>query len=95
LVDENDVIFHCAAVVNFDLPLLDILKVNDAGTDRLLELATEMERLKAFTFVSTAFSQSYQTSLEEKHYPTGIDIPDFLEEIRTNDTASNDALKKK
>jgi thioester reductase-like protein len=42
LVDEVDVILHCAASVRFDLPLLDILKINVEGTHRLLELALEM-----------------------------------------------------
>ena len=94
LVEEVDVIFHCAAVVNFDLSLLDILKVNVVGTHRLLELATEMKRLTAFTFISTAFSQSYQTSLEEKFYPTGLDMTKLVEKIKMNDSESIDALEK-
>jgi thioester reductase-like protein len=66
-----------------------------AGTHRLLELATEMKRLKAFTFVSTAFSQSYQTNLEERHYPTGLDLTELLNKIKINDSESIDDLEKK
>jgi alcohol-forming fatty acyl-CoA reductase len=95
LVDNVDVIFHCAALVSFDSSLLDILKVNVAGTHRLLELATEMKQLRAFTFVSTAFSQSYQLTLQEKHYPTGIDLPKLLQNIQTNDSELTKALEKK
>jgi alcohol-forming fatty acyl-CoA reductase len=95
LINEVDLIFHCAASVSFEWSLLDILKVNVEGTNRLLLLATEMKRLEVFTFVSTAFSQSYQTTLEEKHYSTGLDLPTLLNAIKTNDSECINALQKK
>jgi alcohol-forming fatty acyl-CoA reductase len=93
LLAEIDVIFHCAALIRFDLPLLSILKVNVQGTQQLLELATLMNRLVAFVFISTAFSQSYQTTLEEKHYPTGLDLTSLLKSIQTNDSETIAAVQ--
>jgi thioester reductase-like protein len=81
LIKTVNVVFHCAALVSFDLPLFDILKVNVKGTQRLLELTKEMKNLKAFTFVSTAFSQSYQEELKEMHYQTGYDISTIMKWI--------------
>jgi hypothetical protein len=54
-----------------------------------------MKRLKVFTFVSTAFSQSYQTTLDEKHYPTGVDLQTLLNSIKANDSETINALEKK
>lgn len=78
LVEKVHVIFHCAAMVRFDLKLSEIMKINVIGTLQVLQLAERIKNLKSFVFVSTAFSQSYQTSLEEKHYSTGFNIFELL-----------------
>lgn len=50
-----DRVIHCAAAVGFDQPLPDALAVNALGTQRVLELAHGMPRLKRMVHVSTAF----------------------------------------
>lgn len=82
LIESVDVVFHCAAIIRFDFSLMDIMKVNVKGTHRALELAEKMRQLKAFVFVSTAFSQSYQFDMEERHYSSGynpVDLVNFVE----------------
>ncbi|MBX5441739.1 MAG: SDR family oxidoreductase [Solirubrobacteraceae bacterium] len=50
-----DRIVHCAAAVGFDQPLNEALAINALGTQRVLELANDLERLRRVVHVSTAF----------------------------------------
>jgi long-chain acyl-CoA synthetase len=50
-----DRVIHCAAAVGFDQPLPDALAVNVLGTQRVLELAHGMPRLRRMVHVSTAY----------------------------------------
>lgn len=68
LIENINIIFHCAACVKFDFPLKKAVNIQICGTLRMLKLAEEMKNLHVFTYTSTAFSQ--QLKLEEKHYPT-------------------------
>jgi alcohol-forming fatty acyl-CoA reductase len=95
LVQSVELVFHCAALVLFDMPLFDILKTNGKGTQRLLDLAEQMKLLKAFTFVSTAFCQSYQKSVEEKEYASGFDALNLMNLIDANDTEAIRAVEEK
>lgn len=46
LVDEVDVIFHCAATVRFNEALIKALRVNVLGTKHIVKLAKEAKNLK-------------------------------------------------
>lgn len=85
LTESVELVFHCAALVSFDLSLFNILKTNGKGTHRVLELAERMKSLKVFTFVSTAFSQSYQTKVEEREYFCGYDALDLMDKVDSGD----------
>jgi len=80
--------------VRFDLPLIEALKINLKGTQRLSQMAIGMKALKAFVYVSTAFSQSYQLDLEEKHYETPYNVHDLLSMIDRNDLAGVEEVEK-
>lgn len=69
LIENCELIFHCAANVRFDLNLKDAVNFNTSGTDRVLKLAENMKKLIVFTHVSTAYSHCKQDVLEEKFYP--------------------------
>lgn len=84
LIESVDIVFHCAASVRFDLSLLDIMRINVKGTQRLLNIAEKLTKLKAFVFVSTAYSQCYQSELKEQHYPTGLNIDELLDCVETS-----------
>lgn len=74
LINEVNIIFHCAANVRFNDSLRDAININVIGTLRMAQLAQKMKNFSVFSYMSTAFSQSYQLDLEEKYYPTNLDI---------------------
>ncbi|KAK2534890.1 hypothetical protein Q9233_004009 [Columba guinea] len=56
LLTRVNIVFHCAATVRFDEPLKHALQLNAMGTQRLLELARQMQNLEAFIHISTAYA---------------------------------------
>lgn len=73
LKDEVDVVFHVAATVKFDAPLKYAVNMNIRSTSDLLDLAHDMNKLKAFVHVSTAFSNCVgRDTIEEKLYSPPI-----------------------
>lgn len=95
LTENVNIIFHCAALVRFDFSLMETMKTNVKGTHRVLQLAENVKHLKSFIYVSTAFSQSYQTSLEERYYSTGFDVFSLIDLIESNDKLSMDEVERK
>jgi thioester reductase-like protein len=88
LIEGIDLIFHCAASVRFQDPLKQAVNTNVCGTLRLLQLAQKIHNLKAFFYMSTAFSQSYQNELDEKFYSTNIDVFELIKKTQTMDQQS-------
>ncbi len=48
-------VVHCAASIQFELPLEEARAINVAGTKRMLDLASELEDLRRVVHVSTAY----------------------------------------
>lgn len=46
LIDEVNVVMHCAATVRFNEPLSNATQINVAATQDLLDMAKEMKNLK-------------------------------------------------
>ncbi|XP_015484547.1 fatty acyl-CoA reductase 1-like [Parus major] len=69
LLTRVNVVFHCAATVRFDEPLKHALQLNVMGTQRLLELARQMQNLEAFIHISTAYANCVRKCIEEIIYP--------------------------
>ncbi|NXG10505.1 FACR1 reductase, partial [Sakesphorus luctuosus] len=69
LLTRVNIVFHCAATVRFDEPLKHALQLNVMGTQRLLELARQMQNLEAFIHISTAFANCVRKHIEEVIYP--------------------------
>jgi thioester reductase-like protein len=55
LAGDVDAVVHCAASVQFTLPLEEALRINLDGTREVLDLATRAPGLERFVHVSTAF----------------------------------------
>lgn len=55
LVKVVDVIFHCAALVNFQDPIEELYKVNVFGTKQILKLVSKSSKLSELNYISTAF----------------------------------------
>jgi alcohol-forming fatty acyl-CoA reductase len=94
LTDDVNVVFHCAANVRFNDPLKDAVNINTAGTLRVLSLAEKMKNLKVFSYMSTAFSQSYQSDLEERYYPSSLDAFEIIKLTEKLDGESLNNLEK-
>lgn len=76
MCDEIQVVIHAAADVRFNIPLLDLIPSNVRGTRELLEIATKMNHLEVFAYISTAYSHCPRDRIEEKFYDPPMD-PEF------------------
>lgn len=65
LTDNVEIIFHSAATLDFAETLKSTVKINLLGTRRVLQLAKECKKLKAFLHVSSAYVNSYRTTADE------------------------------
>uniref|UniRef100_A0A8D0BLD0 Fatty acyl-CoA reductase n=1 Tax=Salvator merianae TaxID=96440 RepID=A0A8D0BLD0_SALMN len=73
LLSEVNVVFHCAATVRFDEPLKHALLLNVMGTQQLLVLARQMQKLEAFIHLSTAYANCNRRYIEEVVYPPPVE----------------------
>lgn len=76
-----DIVFNIAASVQFDAPLKQNLRDNYLGARNILQLATEFERLISFVHVSTFFTNSHISHVEEKVLPMNRDCEKMAELI--------------
>lgn len=70
LIENVDVIYHCAASIRFDDPLYKAILVNVRSTRDVVKLALEAKHVKAFIHVSTAYCNADRKLVEEKLYPS-------------------------
>ncbi|CAK1592974.1 unnamed protein product [Parnassius mnemosyne] len=68
LTSKVTIIINGAATVKFDEKLSISTGINVRGTKEMLKLAKECRNLKAFTHVSTAFSNTHVKHIEERFY---------------------------
>ncbi|XP_036342386.1 putative fatty acyl-CoA reductase CG5065 [Rhagoletis pomonella] len=91
LAANVEVIFHCAANVRFDQPLRPMIRMNVAGTLKLLQLAEKMTSLKTLVHVSTSYCQCNESVLEERAYPAPQNPYDIIKMV---EEMNDDALKE-
>ncbi|CAG4948984.1 unnamed protein product [Parnassius apollo] len=73
LTEKVNIIFHSAATVKFDEHLRAALVTNVRAPLHLLRLARDMKDLKVLMHISTAYSNSHLSRIEEKFYPCEAD----------------------
>ncbi|KYO44734.1 fatty acyl-CoA reductase 1 [Alligator mississippiensis] len=73
LLSQVNIVFHCAATIRFDEPLKRALQLNVLGTQRLIELARQMQKLEAFIHISTAYANCNQKHIDEIIYPPPVE----------------------
>ncbi|XP_055591104.1 putative fatty acyl-CoA reductase CG5065 [Uranotaenia lowii] len=66
-------VFHTAASVRFDDPIVSAIKLNTRGTREVLELCKTLKHLKAIVHVSTTYSNPEVMDVEERIYPPKMD----------------------
>jgi alcohol-forming fatty acyl-CoA reductase len=68
LINNLDIVFHCAAKAKFSLTLRQALSFNTCGTLRVLQLAAKAKHLAVFSHVSTSYCFPQMSTLEERYY---------------------------
>ncbi|CAG7824272.1 unnamed protein product [Allacma fusca] len=67
------IVLHVAANVRFNAGLKSLVKTNTEGTNNVLKWSKQLQHLKAFVYVSTAFSNSHFEDTDERIYPPTVD----------------------
>uniref|UniRef100_A0A1B6LEQ3 Fatty acyl-CoA reductase n=2 Tax=Graphocephala atropunctata TaxID=36148 RepID=A0A1B6LEQ3_9HEMI len=73
LLSHVNVIFHAAATLSMDQHLRVAYITNVVATKFLLEFAKTLSYLKAFMYISTAYTHAYRDLVEEKFYDVVFD----------------------
>ena len=95
ILKENvNFVFHCAASVKFDDPLMTAIKINTISTRNMLELAGKLNNLNAFVHVSTAFSNINQKVIYEKIYEPIFDYKTAITYVENERYDELDELNK-
>ncbi|KAG5879702.1 hypothetical protein JTB14_006487 [Gonioctena quinquepunctata] len=90
LRNEVNIVFHCGASLNMDSNLEEAVITNVRGTSAVLDLIKHAKQLRSFILVSTAYSNCYQSHIEEKFYEPTI-CPELL--VRITEELQPDVLK--
>lgn len=77
VTSKVNIVIHAAATVRFDEKLKLALDINVHGTRELVNLCHEMRNVKAVVHVSTAYSNSHLTHIDERFYRYSIVIDDL------------------
>lgn len=85
LINQVNIIFHCAGNVRFDEPIKTAINNNVMGTWRVLQLAEKIKHLEVFSHMSTAFCKCYQVDLEERYYPSQHNVYDIIKNVQQSD----------
>ncbi|KAL6426748.1 hypothetical protein ACFW04_009232 [Cataglyphis niger] len=92
LINEVNVVFHCAATLRLEAKLKDAVEMNLIGTKRVLNLVKEMKHLQAFVHLSTAFCHVDQKELGERTYDSPDDPHDVMRLVQWLDEDSTDLI---
>ncbi|XP_076664256.1 putative fatty acyl-CoA reductase CG5065 [Andrena cerasifolii] len=95
LIDEADIVFHCAATLRLEAKLKDAIEMNTVGTERVIELSKEMKHLKSFVYLSTAFCHPEQEELGERVYDAPDDPHDVMRLTQWLDESAIDLITPK
>lgn len=79
LMKNVSIIFHSAASVRFDDSLKYAVTMNTRGTREVMKFAETLMNLKVVMHVSTAYSNVYLPTVEEKIYPPLTDWKKAIE----------------
>lgn len=78
LYHSVNIVIHAAATVRFDEKLSTAMNINVKGTYMLLKLCKEMYNLKAFVYISTAYSNCNHFEIDEAFYKPKITAMDMI-----------------
>ncbi|KAF5275840.1 hypothetical protein FQR65_LT04078 [Abscondita terminalis] len=76
--EKVNIVFHCAASMSMDAKLKDAIGTNVRGLYELINLCQEINKLKSFLFVSTAYSCCIHHVVDEKFYEPPIEAKTLM-----------------
>lgn len=87
-------IIHCAASIEFDLPVADAAKANITSTLNIMNLARSCDALRSVVSVSTAYVAPHlpHTKLEEKLVPVPWDVEAIYGDIQAGKVTTEDLV---
>uniref|UniRef100_A0A286XKY0 Fatty acyl-CoA reductase n=1 Tax=Cavia porcellus TaxID=10141 RepID=A0A286XKY0_CAVPO len=85
IVDSTNIIFHCAATVQFNENLRDAVQLNVIATQQLILLAQQMKNLEVFMQVSTAYAYCNRKHIDEVVYPPPVDPKKLVDSLEWMD----------
>ncbi|KAK7579869.1 hypothetical protein V9T40_000498 [Parthenolecanium corni] len=85
--NDVNIIYHCAATVNFNEMLAKAIKVNTMGTREVIKVARDVKSLKALLYVSTAYSFCNHFDVGEKLYPMHVEPEAMIELVEQKSAA--------
>ena len=72
--DEVTLIIHAGAETGFTKSSSELAKTNHAGTENMLAFARELNRLRRFVYISTAYVSGQKKGLVTEEEPTAAQI---------------------
>ncbi|XP_044262747.1 fatty acyl-CoA reductase wat-like [Tribolium madens] len=82
---EVTCVIHAAANVRFDVDLKTAVFTNVRSVRDLMDMMKEMENLRAFVYVSTAFSHCYRDKIDEVFYDVDVKPEKLLQIMEVMD----------
>lgn len=65
---EVELIFHCGGIDDFEADFKKVIITNVRGTQLMLELAKQCDKLQVFSYLSSVFCHIYEESVKEQVY---------------------------
>lgn len=78
IVNEVHIVFHVLASVHFKESLQSSAETNIKFTGKVLEIAKKVKSLKTFVYVSTVFSNSNKSNVNEEIYDSQLSYQDVI-----------------
>ncbi|XP_044261426.1 fatty acyl-CoA reductase wat-like [Tribolium madens] len=92
LIAETSIVIHAAANVKFDQPLRTATYINVRSTQDCIHLAKKMPNLKAFIYVSTAYSNCPYFDIDETFYEPAMTPKNLLSVVDSLDDKTLDKV---
>lgn len=95
LIENVNIIFHCAAKAKFSLTLRDALSFNLHGTLRVLHLAEKMKNLIVFSHFSTSYCNPNVKVMEEAYLKPYEDPFKVIKALTSGNEKDLDSMEPK
>ncbi|XP_065215844.1 putative fatty acyl-CoA reductase CG8306 [Planococcus citri] len=95
VIENVNMVYHCAATLDFDTDLPTNVNINLLGTKRILELCGQLKNCKGFLHVSSAYVNSDKKEVDEVLYEPPEDTEKVLDLVKSLDMAALDVITKK